>query len=132
MPERKGVTTPVRLLAISLALLIWLFVAGERPVERELTAPLRIVNLPAGLLLAEGYPPAVTVTVRGSGLRLTALRSGTLGCIVDLARAREGVSPVSPGEHLTGLPAEVDVVRTVPAELDLRLTRSGEPGHFPK
>ena len=66
----------LKVVAIGLAVLLWLAVAGEETVERGLRVPLELQQLPAGVELSGEIPTAVDVRVRGASGTLSRIGPG--------------------------------------------------------
>src|SRR5206468_2815457 len=56
----------LKLLAIALAVLLWMTVSGEETAERGLRVPLELQQVPAGLELTGDIPTTVDVRVRAA------------------------------------------------------------------
>ena len=56
----------LKFVALVLATLLWLTVAGEHVVERNIRVPVEFRNIPAALELVGDPPSAVDVRLRGS------------------------------------------------------------------
>ena len=80
----------LKIMAIALAALLWLVVAGEQIVERALRIPLEFINMPAQLEPVGEPPNVVDVRVRGSSGRLSRIAAGEVVAVVDLQGARPG------------------------------------------
>ena len=78
------------MLAIALAVLLWLTVAGEHTVERSLRVPLEFRNVPPALEIVGNAPDNVDVRVRGSSALLSRLQAGEIVAVLDLGSARSG------------------------------------------
>jgi hypothetical protein len=61
----------LKVMAIGLAALLWLVVAGEQVVERALRIPLEFTNMPAQLEPVGEPPNLMDVRLRGSSGRLS-------------------------------------------------------------
>ena len=77
-------------LAVGLAALLWLSVAGQPLVERGLQVPLEFENVPSGLEIAGNLPSTVQVRVRGSSPIVSGLEVGEVVAILDLEGERPG------------------------------------------
>ena len=123
---------PLKLLALALAVGLWLSVAREPVVERHLDVPLGIQNVPAGLELAE-VPDTVAVRVRGASSIVSALAPGDLMAILDLTDERPGprrlFDMLSAGR--LRVPFGVEVTRVVPPMIAVALERTGSPRTVP-
>ena len=130
----RGLTRDVRLklLALGLAVGLWLSVALEPDVERRLEVPLGVRNVPAGLELVD-MPDTVTVRVRGASSIVSGLAPGEVMAILDLADERPGPRRIfdmlSAGR--LRVPFGVEVTRVVPPTISVALERTGAPREVP-
>lgn len=123
---------PLKLLALALAVGLWLIVAREPVVERHLEVPLGIQNVPAGLELVE-VPDAVAVRVRGASSIVSGLGPGDVMAILDLTGEHPGprrlFDMLSAGR--LQVPFGVEVTRVVPPTVAVSLERTGSPRAVP-
>ena len=114
----------LKFLSICIAALLWLVVAGDRVVERALSAPIEFQNLPQGLEIVGDPPEDVDVRLRGPSGTLARLGPGDLSAVIDLRNARPGRRLF----HLTAsqvrVPYGVDVVQVGPATLPISFENS--------
>jgi YbbR domain-containing protein len=114
----------LKILAIALASLLWLTVAGEHVVERSLRVPLEFRNIPEALEIVGNTPDSVDVRLRGASAVLSRLQPGEIVAVLDLSGARTG----SRLFHIRGdeirAPFGVEVSQVVPATLALELEKS--------
>src|SRR5512138_629976 len=80
----------LKVLAIALAVLLWLTVAGEHVVERSVRVPLEFRNIPQQLEIVGDPPSSVDVRLRGSSALLSRLEPGEIVAVLDLSAARPG------------------------------------------
>src|SRR6185295_8616954 len=114
----------LKVLAIALATLLWLTVAGEHIVERSLRVPLEFRNIPP-LLEITGDPPAtVDVRLRGSSAVLGRLDPGEVVAVVDLATGRPGSRLFHVRNDEVRAPFGVEVAQVVPSTVSLELEKS--------
>ena len=122
----------LKLLALGLALALWMSVAWEPVVERHLDVPLGIQNVPAGLELAE-VPATVAVRVRGASSIVSGLAPGDVMAILDLTGEHPGhrrlFDMFSAGRLRA--PFGVEVTRVVPPTIAVALERTGSPRAVP-
>ena len=112
------------IVALGLAFGLWFFVADEQGAEVLVSAPLELMNVPAGLEVVDQSVQEVDVRLRGaSGL----LRDAPLQGL----RARLDLSGEAPGERTWFLgteaveaPSGVQVMRVDPPQVLLRLDRT--------
>lgn len=114
----------VRLLALLLALLVWVAVFLEGPGEARLKIAVVPEHLPTGLRLATAAPASVEVTVLGPRILLILPRLHSGACRIDLSGARAGTADYGTAEAGFALDRELKVVRIRPATLRLTLTEA--------
>ena len=114
----------LKVLAIALASLLWLTVAGQHIVERSVRVPLEFRNIPTSLQIVGNTPDTIDVRVRGSSAVLTRLQPGEIVAVLDVSGARTGsrLFQVRPDE--VRAPFGVEVTQVVPSTLTLELERS--------
>src|SRR5262249_52050308 len=105
----------LKLVALALAVLLWMAVAGEEIVERGLRIPLELQQMPAGVELTGEVPTAVDVRVRGASGTLSRLGAGDIVAVLDLRGARAGrrLFPLTPEQ--VRVPIGVDIVQVMPS-----------------
>jgi YbbR domain-containing protein len=114
----------LKVLAIALATLLWLTVAGEHVVERSLRVPLEFRNIPSELEIAGDPPATVDVRLRGSSALLGRLEPGEIVAVLDLSSARPGSRLFHIRNDEVRAPFGVEVAQVVPSTLSLELERS--------
>jgi YbbR domain-containing protein len=114
----------LKVLAIALATLLWLTVAGQQVVERALRVPLEIVNMPPALEVVGDVPAAVDVRLRGSSALLSRLELGAVVAVLDLSMARPGSRLFHLRADEVKVPYGIDVVQIAPATISLELEKS--------
>jgi YbbR domain-containing protein len=114
----------LKVLAITLATVLWLTVAGEHVVERSLRVPLAVRNLPVSLEIEGDLPAAVDVRVRGSASQLSRLDPGDVVAMLDLTTARPGARLFHLRTDEVRVPYGVDVAQVMPPSLSLSLEKS--------
>ena len=115
---------PLKLLAVLLASVLWLTVAGEHVVERSLRVPLEYRNIPDALEIVGNAPDSVDVRVRGSSAVLSRVQAGEIVAVLDLATARTGSRLFHIRADEVRAPYGVDVAQVVPTTLALELEKS--------
>lgn len=115
----------LKVLAVALAVLLWLVVAGEETVERSVRVPLELQQVPIGLDLMSEPPATVDVLVRGASDAIGRMSPGDLVAVLDLRSAREGrrLFPLTPNE--VRAPFGVDVVAVTPNTVGMNFEREG-------
>lgn len=115
----------LKLLALGIAVLLWVTVAGDRVIERGLVVPLELENIPGDLEVGGDLPDTVRVRVRGPAGVVGGLQPSDVVALLDLGEEE-------PGQHLFDLfdgrvraPAGVELTRVAPATLTVTLERAG-------
>jgi len=112
------------ILALGLAFGLWFFVADEQGAEVFVSAPLELVNVPAGLEVVDQSVQEVDVRLRGaSGLLRDAPLQG-LRARLDLTREAPGERTWFLGAETVEAPSGVQVMRVDPPQVLLRLDRT--------
>jgi YbbR domain-containing protein len=105
----------LKVLAVGLALLLWMVVSGEETVERGLRVPLELQQVPAGLELLGDVPATVDVRVRGASGTLSRVGTGDVVAVVDVRAARTGRRLFPLGTDQVRVPFGVEVVQVTPS-----------------
>jgi YbbR domain-containing protein len=114
----------LKFVALVLATLLWLTVAGEHVVERILRVPVEFRNIPVHLEVVGNPPDSVEVRLRGSSALLSRLQPGEVVAMVDLQLARPG-SRLFPIRHEeVRSPYGVQVAQVLPGTLGIELEKT--------
>ncbi len=114
----------LKVVAIALATLMWLTVAGEHVVERSLRVPLAVRNLAGDLEIVGDLPDTVDVRIRGSSALLSHLDPGDVVAMLDLTTARTGARLFHLRADEVRVPYGVAVAQVMPPTLSLELEKS--------
>ena len=114
----------LKILAITLASVLWLTVAGEHVVERSLRVPLEFRNIPEALEIVGNPPDTVDVRLRGSSAVLSRVQPGEIVAVIDLSSARSGSRLFHIRNDEVRSPFGVEVSQVVPSTLALELEKS--------
>jgi YbbR domain-containing protein len=114
----------LKLLAVILAAVLWLTVAGEHVVERNLHVPLVFRNIPEALEIVGDTPDSVDVRLRGSSGVLSRVTAGEVVAMLDLATARTGSRLFHIRADEVRAPYGVEVEQVVPSTLALELEKA--------
>lgn len=115
----------LKVLAIALAVLLWLTVAGEHVVERSIRVPLEYRNIPQQLEIVGAPPASVDVRLRGSSALLSRLDPGEIIAVLDLTAARPGSRLFALRNDEVRAPYGVEVAQVVPGTIAIDLEQSG-------
>ena len=114
----------LKVLALALAVLLWLTVAGEHVVERSLRVPLEFRNIPETLEIVGNAPDTVDVRVRGSSALLSRMQPGEIVAVLDLAGARSGSRLFHIRTDEVRAPFGIEVAQVIPSTLALDIEKS--------
>jgi len=114
----------LKVLAVVLAVVLWMTVSGEETVERGLRIPLELQQVPPGLELAGDVPTTVDVRVRGASGALSRVSAGEVVAVLDLRTARQGrrLFPLTPEQ--VRVPFGVEVVQVMPSAIAMAFEAS--------
>lgn len=116
----------LKVVAIALATLLWLSVAGEHVVERIMRVPLEFRNIPAELEVVGDPPATVDVRLRGSSGLLSRLEGTDVVAVIDLSSARPGSRLFHIRTDEVRAPYGVEVAQVVPGTLAIELEKSAQ------
>lgn len=114
----------LKIVALALASLLWLTVAGEHVVERIIRVPLEFRNIPEALEVVGDPPGNVDVRLRGSSALLSRLEPGEVVAVVDLGTARPGPRIFHVQNDDVRSPYGVEVTQVVPGTLPIEFEKS--------
>ncbi|OAG27904.1 CdaR family protein [Thermodesulfatator autotrophicus] len=116
----------LKVLSLAFAILLWFFVVLEDKVDKEITAQLKLVNVPKGLVLVKEPPAFVYVKVSGPRSILRNLEKNPLIITLDL-------KDLGPGRHFIrirpsklNLPAGLSVKEVNPAQVEIVLEKEAK------
>ena len=114
----------LKVLAITLATVLWFTVAGEHVVERSMRVPLAVRNLSQTLEIVGDLPDTVDVRIRGSAAQLSRLDPGDVVAMLDLTTARSGARLFHLRTDEVRVPYGIDVAQVMPPSISLSLEKS--------
>jgi len=113
----------LKLLSLAFALLLWMFIMGERRLEVGYRVPLELQNIPQGLMVANEVPSLVDVRVSGPRTLQMKISPNDISIIVDLTDLKPGLTTFKRLEERLNLPNGLRVTRLSPSFIDLKLER---------
>ncbi len=111
----------LKVLALALAALLWLTVAGEHVGERVMRVPLEFHNIPPDLEIVGDSPTTVDIRLRGSSGVISRLQPGEVVASLELGGARPGSRLLHIDEIRA--PYGVEVVQVIPSTVSLELEK---------
>lgn len=115
----------LKLLAVIIAVLLWMSVTGDRVIERGLEVPLEFENVPADLEIAGEFPDSVRVRVRGAAGVVSSLDTSDVAVTLDLRGEVAGQHLFDLFDGRVRMPSGVELARVVPATITVTLERAG-------
>jgi YbbR domain-containing protein len=115
-----------KLLALGIAVVLWVFVASEPELSTFATVPLEYKNLPADVEISSTLIESVSLEVRGptGELRnLTDVRRPAV--ILDMSAVRPGSQTFTIGSGNVRLPRGLRLVRAIPSQVRFDFERHG-------
>jgi YbbR domain-containing protein len=113
----------LKLLSLVFALILWMFIMGERRLEVGYRVPLELQNIPVELMIANEVPSMVDVRVSGPRTLLMKVSESDISIAVDLTDLKPGLTTFKRLEERLNLPSGLRVTRLSPSFIDLRLER---------
>jgi hypothetical protein len=114
----------LKVLAIALAVVLWLTVSGEHVAERNLRVPLEFRNVPERLEITGETISNVDVRLRGSSAILGRLDPGEVVAVLDLSGGRPGSRLFHLRNDQVRTPFGVEVAQVIPSTISLELEQS--------
>ncbi len=116
----------LKLISIVFALLLWIFIMGERRLEIGFRVPLELQNIPQQLIIANEVPSLVDVRISGPRTLLMKVSPNDISIVVDLSDLKPGLTTFKRLEERLNLPSGLRVTRLSPSFIDLKLERIKE------
>lgn len=113
----------LKLISLIFALVLWMFIMGERRLEVGYRVPLELQNIPAELMVANEVPSLVDVRISGPRTLLMKVSPNDISIAVDLTDLQPGLTTFKRLEERLNLPSGLRVTRLSPSFIDLKLER---------
>lgn len=113
----------IKLLALLLAVALWMLAKGFTTVEMDIAVPLTLRNVSGGLVVRGKLPASIMVSVAGSRIRFVGFHPERLSLELDAAQLGAGTVVFSGMEKRLALPPEISVLRVYPATIEVTLAR---------
>jgi hypothetical protein len=111
----------LKLLALGVSMVLWLFVMSSEKADLIMAAPLELDNIPAGLEVRGDRPDSVDVQLHGLRGALTRLGTDRVKARLNLAGAKAGEVTVRVLPEQITVPPGITVVRVNPSRVRLVL-----------
>jgi len=116
----------LKLISLVFALVLWMFIMGERRLEVGYTVPLELQNIPQHLMIANEVPSLVDVRISGPRALLMNVSPNDISIAVDLSDLQPGLTTFKRLEERLNLPSGLRVTRLSPSFIDIKLERVQE------
>jgi YbbR domain-containing protein len=113
----------LKIISLTFALLLWMFIMGERRLEVGYRVPLELQNVPKSMMVANEVPSLVDVRVSGPRTLQMKVSPNDISIIVDLTDLQPGLTTFKRLEERLNLPSGLRVTRLSPSFIDLKLER---------
>jgi YbbR domain-containing protein len=114
----------LKITAILLSVLLWLFASSRGLSEIALDVPLELKDIPPGIELINHSIKVVGVNIKGQEGIIRTIRPSDLRAFVDLSKARKGESIYSINKNNIKLPPGVTVTNITPSSVRVSLEES--------
>ncbi len=116
----------LKLLSLIFAMILWMFIMGERHLEVGYTVPLELQKIPKDLIVANQIPSLIDVRISGPRTLLMKVSPNDISITVDLSDLKPGLTSFKRLEERLNLPSGMRVTRVSPSFVDIRLDRRKE------
>lgn len=107
----------LKILAILLAWILWMFIQGELKTNKTVTAQVKVQGVPAGMEISRGLPSTVQVTIRGA--------AENIACNIDLRDAKEGENRIFTQDYIEAPSGfGIEVFQVNPSQVTLMLEKT--------
>lgn len=117
---------PLKIVSLLIAGVLWMAVAGQVTVERNIRVPLEYRNVPPSMEIVGDPPGEVDVRMRGSSSNLARVVQGDVVAALDLTNARPGTNIFNLQAREVRVPFGVQVVQVTPPTVSLEFERAGQ------
>ncbi|AEH43960.1 YbbR family protein [Thermodesulfatator indicus DSM 15286] len=116
----------LKILSLAFAILLWFFVVLEDKVDKEITAQLKLVNIPQGLVLVKEPPAFIYVKVSGPRSILRNLEKNPLVITLNLKNFEAGRHIIRIRPSKLNLPAGLSVKEISPSQVEVVLEKEAK------
>jgi len=113
----------LKIIALILAVILWLFVKSERGGEVGLVVPLELYRLPSRLIVTRVTEEAINVRINGPLSQLERLSTREIRAKVDLSRAKPGPNSFDILPNNLNVPQGLKVTQISPSSVKVDLDR---------
>lgn len=111
----------MKAVALGCAMLLWLYVMGERRLELAYAVPVELKNVPQGMVVTNDLPKNIDIRLSGPRALLSDLTQKDVRISIDLLGLKPGVTTFSRLDDHLRLPGGIQATRISPAFVDVKL-----------
>lgn len=104
----------VKISALALAVILWLFVTSKGQTEISLNVPVEYTNLPSGIDISHNMVKSVNIVLRGHESILKNMKQENLRLSLDMSKAKKGEAVFPVRNDDIKLPAAVSIINIEP------------------
>lgn len=126
MIEKFSANPALKIVALSLALILWIIVSAQRReqiTEQAFRLPLQFTGVPEGLVVTSPVPDAINVRLKGPESRILAYTARNRAVQIDLSALEPGEADQAVTSQHIEVPRDVEVVSIDPTRVPIRLER---------
>ncbi len=113
----------LKFVSLLLATVLWYFVGGEDTVDKNVTVPIEIINLPRDLVISNQFKKDIEVTVSGPRSVITEMTNRAVTRQINLSNATPGTNVVENDNDSIPVPRGITVLRIQPSSIILSLDK---------
>jgi hypothetical protein len=113
----------LKFVSLLLATVLWYFVGGEDTVDKNVTVPIEIINLPRDLVISNQFKKDIEVTVSGPRSVITEMTNRAVTRQINLSNATPGTNVVENDIDSIPVPRGITVLRIQPSSIILSLDK---------
>ena len=114
---------PLKFVSLMIAVVIWYVVGREDMVDKIVTVPIEVINMPRDLIIANQFKKEIEVTVSGPRAAIEDMTSRSVTRQINLSNASPGTSVIENGKDSIAVPRGVTVLRIQPSSILLSLDK---------
>ncbi|MBI5441997.1 MAG: YbbR-like domain-containing protein [Deltaproteobacteria bacterium] len=115
----------LKFLSLALAVLLWIFVVGEKRSEMTVSIPLELTGVPDDLVILNRVPDTVRARLSGPRTLLAGINPQQLSVVLGLEGAQPGVTTFENLASRMRLPKRIEVTYLSPSAIALELDLKG-------
>jgi hypothetical protein len=116
----------IKCLSLAIAIILWFTVTVDKETTKRFSVPLRVTNIPSGLVVVGSVPETVEVTVAAPGILFLAHPVFGHPLTLDLRKTAKGTVAFPDLQSYLEIPYGMRVIMVFPSSLELKLQQRAE------